>query len=81
MMKLLLQKEYAMKYIHKKAPSQILIWVLNTLLPFEDSLFKRFYLFKVFYIIRPLKSAVSLKYFTSFNSSNMLLNPFNDEPI
>ena len=32
-----------------------------------------FYFFKVFYIIRLLKRVISLKYFTSFNSSNMLL--------
>ena len=29
---------------------------------------------KLFYIIRLLKSVISLKYFTSFDSSNMLLN-------
>ena len=50
----------------------MLAWVLNTPLLFEDSL--NIYFFKVFYIIRFLKSAISLKYFTSFNSSNMLLN-------
>ena len=32
-----------------------------------------FYFFKVFYIIRLLKRVISLKYFTSFNSSNKLL--------
>ena len=29
---------------------------------------------KVFYIIKPLKSVICLKYFTSFNSSNILQN-------
>ena len=45
----------------------MLAWVLNTPL----QLFK---LFKVFYIIRLLASVTFLKYFTSFNSSDMLLN-------
>ena len=34
---------------------------------------RTFYFFKVFYIIRLLKSIISLKCFTSFSSSNMLL--------
>ena len=46
--------------------------VLNTSLLFEDS--SRFYFYKVFHVIRFLKSVISLKYFTSFNSSDMLLN-------
>ena len=50
----------------------MLAWVLNTPLPFEDSL--NVYFFKVFYIIRFLKSAISLKDFTPFNSSNVLLS-------
>ena len=33
-----------------------------------------FYFFKVLYIIRLLKSVISLKYFNSFNSSNILSN-------
>ena len=33
-----------------------------------------FHFFRVFYIVRLLKSVNSLEYFTSFNSSNMLLN-------
>ena len=37
MMELILQKYKADKYIHKKAPSQMLAWVLNTPLLFEDS--------------------------------------------
>ena len=33
-----------------------------------------FYFLKVFYMIRLLKSVISLKHFTSFYSSNMILN-------
>ena len=57
----------------------MLAWVLNTPLLFEDSL--NIYFFKVFYIIRFLKSAISLKYFTSFDSSNIIkhriIKPFD----
>ena len=35
---------------------------------------QKFYFFKVFYIIRLWKSVIYIKYFTSFNSSNILLN-------
>ena len=50
----------------------MLAWVLNTFLFYEDSL--NVLLFKVFYLIRFLKHVISLKYFASFNSPNMLLN-------
>ena len=55
-----------------KINKQMLAWVLNTPLLFEDS--SKFYFFKVFYVVRLLKSVISLQYFPSFNSSNMLLN-------
>ena len=48
MMELILQKYRADKYIHKKAPSQMLAWVLNTPLHFEYSsnslFFQRFFI-------------------------------------
>ena len=47
----------------------MLAWVLNTPLLFEDSLNVL-----ILYIIRFLKSVISLEYFTSFNSSNIILN-------
>ena len=50
----------------------MLAWVLNTPLLLEDSL--NVYFFKEFYNIRFFKFVTSLKCFTSFNSSNMLLN-------
>ena len=37
LMELMLRKYKAVKYIHKKAPSKMLAWVLNTPLLFEDS--------------------------------------------
>ena len=50
MMELILRKYKDVKYIHKKAPSQMLAWVLNTTLLFEDSsnvlFFKRIFHYK-----------------------------------
>ena len=57
-MEILLRKQQADKIVHKKAPSQMLTWVLNTPLLFEDS--------KVFNIKSLLKSVIYLKYLTSF---------------
>ena len=56
----------------------MLAWVLNTPMLFEDS--SNVLFFKVFYILRPLKYLISLKYFTSFNSSNMILNIYHFKP-
>ena len=50
----------------------MLAWVLNMPLLFEE--FQTFSFFKVVYIITLLKSVISLKCFTSFNSTKMLLN-------
>ena len=62
MMKLILRKYKAVKYIHKKALSWMLAWVINTPLHFEE----KFYFLKGFLILRLLKSVPSyyfLKYF------------------
>ena len=55
-MELLLRKQQAVKYIHKKASSQLLAWVLNKPLLSEEE----FYYFKVLYIRRLLKYVRSL---------------------
>ena len=51
MMEIILRKYKVDKYIHKKAPSQMLAWVLNTPLLFEDSsnalFFQRIFHYKV----------------------------------
>ena len=52
------------KYIRKKAPSEMLTWVRNTPLFFKDS--SNVLFLKVLYIIKFLKSVISLKYFTFF---------------
>ena len=70
MMELLLQNEYTVKYIYKKAPSQMLAWVLNTPLHSEDILNVLFpssiFQYKILQICYFFN-------FASFNSSNMLL--------
>ena len=58
----------------------MLVWVLNMSLLFEDS--SNVLFFQSIYIVRLLIFVTFLKYFTSFNSSNMLLKylvikPFN----
>ena len=57
MMELTLRKYKAVKYIHKKAPSKMLAWVLNKPLLFEDS--SNVLFSKKFFIVRLLKSVQS----------------------
>ena len=49
-------------------------WVRNTLLYFEDSLNLKVLFFWNTLHYKILEILIFLKYFTSFNSSNMLLN-------